>query len=51
MREYRNTPTEFAQPTPAELRARSMRNWAIAIGLLAFMGAVFVAMLARAGYL
>jgi len=49
--EYRDTPTEFAKPTEAELRARSRRNYAIAAVLLAFMVTVFLAMLARAGYL
>ena len=49
--EYRDTPTEFAAPTEAELRARGRRNWAIAAALLGFMVTVFVAMLARAGYL
>ena len=49
--EYRDTPTEFAEPTEAELRARGRRNWAIAGGLLTFMVVVFLAMIARAGYL
>jgi len=51
MREYRDTPTEFAQPSPEELRARRIRNWAIAAVLLAFMVIVFLAMIARAGYI
>jgi hypothetical protein len=37
MKEYRNTPTEFAEPTREEIRARSWRNVAIAVGLLGFM--------------
>ena len=49
MTEYRDAPSEFAAPTEAELRARSRRNVAIALALLAFMGGVFLAMLARAG--
>ena len=49
MKEYNQTPTEFAAPTEAELRARSRRSLAIAVGLLAFMVVVFLAMISRAG--
>ena len=49
--EYRDEPTEFREPTEAELRARSQRNFAIAGGLLAFMAVVFLVMVARAGAL
>ncbi|MGB3456780.1 MAG: hypothetical protein WBG08_05685 [Litorimonas sp.] len=37
MPEYRNNPTEFAEPSRAEIRARTRRNIAIAVGLLGFM--------------
>ena len=49
--EYRDEPTEFREPTEAELRARGQRNIAIAGGLLAFMAVVFLVMVARAGAL
>ena len=47
MREYRDTPTEFHEPTAAELKARNKRNIAIALGLALFMIFVFVTMVAR----
>ena len=47
MREYRDRPTEFHEPTPAELKARNKRNIAIAVGLALFMIFVFVTMVAR----
>lgn len=37
MPEYRDQPTEFSEPTAAEIRARSMRNVAIALGLFLFL--------------
>ena len=37
MPEYRQEPTSFAEPTRAEIRARTFRNIAIAIGLVGFM--------------
>lgn len=37
MPEYRNEPTEFAEPTRAEIRARTGRNIAIAVGLVFFL--------------
>ena len=49
--EYRDRPDTFVQPTREELRARNIRNWAIAATALGFMAAVFFGMLARAGYL
>jgi len=47
MREYRDKPTEFYEPTPAELKARNKRNIAIALALALFMIFVFVTMVAR----
>ncbi|WP_409432170.1 hypothetical protein ACJ3XI_08075 [Litorimonas sp. RW-G-Af-16] len=47
MREYRDTPTNFVEPTPAELKARSRRNIALAVGLLTFMIFIFVTMVLR----
>ena len=47
MREYRDTPSEFHEPSPAELKARYKRNIAIALGLALFMIFVFVTMVAR----
>ena len=47
MREYRDKPTEFHKPTPAELKARNKRNIAIALGLALFMIFVFVTMVSR----
>ena len=47
MREYRDTPTEFHTPTPAELKARNKRNVALALGLAIFMIFVFVTMVSR----
>jgi len=47
MREYRETPTEFHAPTPAELKARNKRNIGIALALAIFMVFVFVTMVAR----
>ena len=49
--EYRDRPESFVQPTREELRARNIRNYAIAAVALGFMVAVFLAMIARAGYL
>jgi len=47
MKEYRDRPTEFHEPTPAELKARNKRNVAIALGLALFMIFVFVTMVSR----
>ncbi len=47
MREYRNTPSQFAEPTRDEIRARSRRNIAIAVGLLLFMGLVAASIVMR----
>ena len=47
MREYRDTPTEFHTPTPAELKARNKRNVAIALALAIFMIFVFVTMISK----
>ena len=47
MREYRNTPSEFAEPTRAEIRARTRRNVAIALGLLAFMVLIAISIVMR----
>lgn len=37
MVEYRKEPTEFAEPTREEIRARTGRNIAIALGLAIFL--------------
>jgi len=47
MREYRDTPTKFHEPTPAELKARNKRSVAIALALAVFMIFVFVTMVSR----
>jgi len=47
MHEYRGKPKNFVEPTEAELKARSRRNVALAIGLAAFMVFVFVTMVSR----
>jgi len=47
MVEYRDKPKNFAEPSEAEIKARSKRNIALALVLLAFVILVFVAMVAR----
>ena len=47
MQEYRDRPTKFSEPTPEEVKARSKRNIALAIGLLLFVILVFVTMVSR----
>ncbi len=47
MPEYRDEPTEFAAPTRAEVRARSWRNVAIALGLVGFMVLVAISIILR----
>lgn len=47
MREYRNEPTDFAEPSADEIRARSRRNIAIALVLLGFMGLVAASIVMR----
>lgn len=47
MKEYRDRPTEFSEPTPEEVKARTKRNIALAIGLLLFVILVFVTMVSR----
>jgi len=47
MREYRDKPTDFREPTPEEIKARSKRNIALAVGLLFFVILVFVTMVSR----
>ena len=47
MPEYRDEPTEFAEPTRDEIRARTRRNVAIALGLLAFMVLVAISLVMR----
>lgn len=47
MKEYRDTPTEFSTPTPEEIKARTKRNIALALGLLLFVVLVFVTMVSR----
>lgn len=47
MPEYRNEPTEFAAPTRAEIRARTGRNIAIALGLVLFLVLIAVSIVLR----
>ena len=47
MPEYRDHPTEFSKPTDEEIKARTKRNIALAIGLLLFVVLVFVTMVSR----
>lgn len=47
MPEYRDKPKNFAAPSQEEIRARSRRNIAIALGLLGFMGLVAVSIILR----
>lgn len=47
MREYRDEPTEFAAPTREEVRARTRRNIAIALGLVGFMALVAMSIILR----
>ena len=47
MREYRDEPIEFAEPSREEIRARSRRNVAIALGLLGFMVLVAISVVMR----
>ena len=47
MPEYKEQPTEFAAPTPDEIRARSRRNIAIALALIVFMGLVAFSIVVR----
>ena len=47
MREYRNQPTEFAEPTREEIRARTQRNIAIALGLVLFLILIAISIVMR----
>lgn len=47
MQEYRDRPTEFSEPTKEEVKARTKRNIALALGLLLFVVLVFVTMVSR----
>lgn len=47
MQEYRDKPTKFAEPTSEEVKARTKRNIALAVGLLLFVILVFVTMVSR----
>jgi len=47
MREYRDKPQNFVEPTPEEIKARTKRNIAIALALLAFTAFVFITMVSR----
>lgn len=47
MPEYRQEPTEFAEPSRDEIRARSRRNIAIAVGLIGFMVLVAISIVLR----
>jgi hypothetical protein len=47
MPEYRDEPTKFAEPSPAEIRARSKRNIAIAVGLVFFLVLIAVSIVLR----
>lgn len=47
MKEYRDRPTNFAEPTAEEVKARTKRNVTLALGLLLFVILVFVTMVSR----
>ena len=47
MREYRDEPSHFAEPTREEIRARTRRNVAIAFALLGFMALVAISIVMR----
>lgn len=47
MPEYRQEPQQFAAPSESEIKARSRRNVAIAIGLLLFIGLVAASVVLR----
>lgn len=47
MKEYRDQPQNFVAPTDAEVKARSKRNIALAVCLLAFVLLVFFTMVLR----
>lgn len=47
MPEYRQEPKEFAKPSRDEIRARSRRNIAIAVGLIGFMVLVAISIVLR----
>ena len=47
MPEYRDEPTNFAEPSQAEIRARSKRNIAIAVGLVFFLVLIAVSIVLR----
>ena len=47
MQEYRDKPNKFVEPTKEEVKARTKRNIALALGLLLFVVLVFVTMVSR----
>jgi len=47
MQEYRDKPTNFVEPTKAELKARNRRNYGIALALAVFMVFVFITMISQ----
>ena len=47
MQEYRDKPTKFVEPTAEEVKARTKRSIALALGLLLFVVLVFVTMVSR----
>jgi len=47
MREYRDKPQNFVEPTAKEIKARTKRNIALALALLGFTIFVFVTMISR----
>lgn len=47
MKEYRDRPTKFSEPTAEEVKARTKRNIALALGLLLFIILVFATMISR----
>jgi len=47
MKEYRDHPKTFVEPTAEEVKARTKRNIALAAGLLLFVILVFVTMVSR----
>jgi len=47
VREYRDKPQNFIEPTPEEIKARTKRNIALALALLGFTAFVFITMVSR----
>lgn len=47
MAQYKDKPQNFVEPTPAEIKARTKRNIAIAFGLIGFMAFIFITSIFR----